>query len=48
MTAGRDVAMGHAAEAVRDATDEVTSTIDEERADAVLASLVQPVPEQSA
>jgi HAD superfamily hydrolase (TIGR01484 family) len=46
--AGRGVAMGHAAAAVREAADEVTGTIDEDGAAAVLASLVQPAIERSA
>ena len=46
--AGRGVAMGHAAPAVREAADEVTGTIDEDGAAAVLASLVQPATERSA
>jgi len=43
--AGRGVAMGHAAPAVREAADEVTGTIDEDGAATVLASLLQPTPE---
>ncbi|MFC8797600.1 HAD family hydrolase [Promicromonospora sp. NPDC057138] len=39
--AGRGVAMGHAAEAVREAADEVTGTIDEDGAATVLTSLVR-------
>jgi HAD superfamily hydrolase (TIGR01484 family) len=39
--AGRGVAMGHAAEAVREAADEVTGTIDEDGAATVLASLLR-------
>lgn len=45
--AGRGVAMGHAAAAVRDAADEVTGTIDEDGAATVLASLMRPAAEQS-
>jgi HAD superfamily hydrolase (TIGR01484 family) len=40
--AGRGVAMGHAAPAVREAADEVTGTIDEDGAATVLASLLRP------
>ena len=46
--AGRGVAMGHAAPEVREAADEVTGTVDEDGAAAVLASLVQPAIERSA
>ncbi|GHH79154.1 HAD family hydrolase [Promicromonospora soli] len=44
--AGRGVAMGHAAAAVREAADEVTGTIHEDGSATVLASLVQPTTEQ--
>ncbi|WP_454855250.1 HAD family hydrolase [Promicromonospora soli] len=44
--AGRGVAMGHAAAAVREAADEVTGTIDEDGAATVLASLVRLAPER--
>lgn len=44
--AGRGVAMGHAAAAVREAADEVTGTIHEDGAATVLASLVPPTAEQ--
>lgn len=46
--AGRGVAMGHAAAAVREAADEVTGTIDEDGAATVLASLLQPAAVQPA
>jgi HAD superfamily hydrolase (TIGR01484 family) len=46
--AGRGVAMGHAAEAVREAADEVTGTIDEDGAATVLASLLRSAAGQPA
>jgi hydroxymethylpyrimidine pyrophosphatase-like HAD family hydrolase len=46
--AGRGVAMGHAAEAVREAADEVTGTIDEDGAATVLASLLRSTAGQPA
>ncbi len=46
--AGRGVAMGHAAAAVREAADEVTGTIDEDGAATVLTSLLRPAAEPAA